>query len=664
MKPAFGRPDVSALGDTFLVVGQQYGYTPQVITTVGARVRGSDGAVLDATPKGLGGGYVRSTAVATLGDKWIYGFISNWTHDDSNADTGIGFMSADGTLSGSSGVTHFSTAGGNGIHELALAASGSAALLVQSAEVTSGVETDMIGWIIQPNGAQSAMINFTPWREDQYRPRVAWDGAQFIIAYQDQRNAYGVNSLEPLDARSDLFGMRVRPDGTIVDPQGFVFSATRNSETHPNVAAAGGASLVLGSIFRPETGIVAYRGGYTQYGGSNQWPVVQAAASPDNADVPVAIAFSSAGTSDPDGGVQSYLWDFGDGSTATEANPTHTYTAGGEYVAVLTVTDNAGAQTSQTVRVDAHKPNQAPVAVAKALPSSGPAPLDVTLTAAGSYDPDGVIGNYKWVFHDGSEYWGPTAYNTYNEPGTYAATLYVYDMYNAVGSAGVTVNVGFTQPTATPTATLTATQAPPTSTRTPTATPRGPQDQHAHADAHAHPHADAGADRNPNPDRNAGRRNGNADAHHRYGLRHELPARDRHCSYRERVLPGHGERQRDGQERAGRRGAGRGRVCHVDAARRHDRESVGHHEQQRHGRVQHLGGPRRLHAAGHEHHEDGLHLRPGQQRVEQDHHPLDRPHSGKKQCKRGLALFFMPLFQTIAVVHGRTSHMAFSPLAR
>lgn len=475
MPSAFGRPDVSALGDTFLVVARRFGYTPEFIDAVGARVRGADGAVLDAPPKLLGGSYTRSVAVATLGDKWIYAYISNWTHDEAAADTAINFMAADGTLGAASGVYTFSTAGGNGIHEVSLAANNSVALLAQSAEITSGVETDMIGWIIQANGSKSAMINFTPWREDQYRPRVAWDGSRFVIVYQDQRNAYAVNSLEQLDARSDLFGMRVAPDGTIVDPQGFVFSATKNSESHPNVTAANGVTLIAGSIHRPETGITAYRIGYTQYGGGNQWPVAVANASPASANVPVAVSFSSAGSADLDGTIQSYAWDFGDGATSNEANPTHTYTVGGEYVATLTVMDNGGAQTTQTVRVDAHAANQVPVANANALPASGPAPLDVTFTSSGSYDPDGSIGNYKWVMPDGSEYWGQTSYWTFSASGAYAVTLYVYDMFDGVGSDTVTVNVGVTQPTATPTRTFTPTKGIPTNTptRAPTATPRG-----------------------------------------------------------------------------------------------------------------------------------------------------------------------------------------------
>jgi PKD repeat protein len=52
--------------------------------------------------------------------------------------------------------------------------------------------------------------------------------------------------------------------------------------------------------------------------------------------------FGSAGSSDPDGTITSYGWDFGDGTTATGASPSHTYAAAGSYTVKLTVTDNDG----------------------------------------------------------------------------------------------------------------------------------------------------------------------------------------------------------------------------------------------------------------------------------------------------------------------------------
>jgi PKD repeat protein len=75
----------------------------------------------------------------------------------------------------------------------------------------------------------------------------------------------------------------------------------------------------------------------------NQPPVaVVANSSPTSGEGPLTVTFSSAGSSDPDGTIASYDWDFGDGTSSTEANPAHTYTAPGNYNASLVVFDNGG----------------------------------------------------------------------------------------------------------------------------------------------------------------------------------------------------------------------------------------------------------------------------------------------------------------------------------
>jgi PKD repeat protein len=56
-----------------------------------------------------------------------------------------------------------------------------------------------------------------------------------------------------------------------------------------------------------------------------------------------AVSFSSAGSSDSDGTITGYSWNFGDGSSSNQANPSHTYVAAGTYTVTLTVTDNNGA---------------------------------------------------------------------------------------------------------------------------------------------------------------------------------------------------------------------------------------------------------------------------------------------------------------------------------
>ncbi len=479
MPGAFGPPDLDAIGDTFLVLGRKCGYSCEFIDLYGARVNGSTGTVLDATPLALAGGYIgRAPAITVLGGRWLVVYHSNWSHDESNADTGALFVSPDGTKSAGFGLYNFSTAGGNGVFRIGLASNGNLALMAQSAEISSGVETDLLFRLIYPDGTLSPATNLTPWRGNQYNPQVAWDGTNFVIVYEEQKNRF--EDLDMLDGRSDLFGMRVSPAGTVIDPQGFVFSTSPIGETLPAIAAQNGAWLIAGALVRNEAPFASYRIGYSLLGGGgNQLPVAVAAANPSAGDVPLAVSFSSAGSTDPDGSITAYAWDFGDSATEAQANPGHTYAAPGPFVADLTVTDPAGGRTTQAILVNATAPNQPPVAIAEAVPSSGPAPLNVTFYADKSYDPDGSIGNIKWTFHDGSETWGSTGYYTYNNPGTYLATLTVYDGRNTTGTTTVTISVGTAAtatPSPTPTLTVPASPTPtagPTRTPTPTPTRRG-----------------------------------------------------------------------------------------------------------------------------------------------------------------------------------------------
>ncbi|MDH3458376.1 MAG: PKD domain-containing protein, partial [Gemmatimonadota bacterium] len=57
--------------------------------------------------------------------------------------------------------------------------------------------------------------------------------------------------------------------------------------------------------------------------------------------------FDGSGSTDPDGTIVSYEWDFGDGATGTGVSPSHTYAAAGTYDVTLTVTDNDGATDTQ-----------------------------------------------------------------------------------------------------------------------------------------------------------------------------------------------------------------------------------------------------------------------------------------------------------------------------
>ncbi|MFE0455217.1 PQQ-dependent sugar dehydrogenase [Streptomyces sp. NPDC058914] len=80
-------------------------------------------------------------------------------------------------------------------------------------------------------------------------------------------------------------------------------------------------------------------------------PTAQAKADVTSGKAPLTVSFSSAGSSDPDGGALSHAWTFGDGATSTAANPSHTYAANGQYTATLKVTDTTGKSATASVRI-------------------------------------------------------------------------------------------------------------------------------------------------------------------------------------------------------------------------------------------------------------------------------------------------------------------------
>ncbi len=84
-----------------------------------------------------------------------------------------------------------------------------------------------------------------------------------------------------------------------------------------------------------------------------------AEAGPDQiAVVGQTITFSASGSTDPDGVLESYSWDFGDGGGGTGPTLTYAYGTPGEYLATLTITDDKGATSQDIVRVRVDIPPQ------------------------------------------------------------------------------------------------------------------------------------------------------------------------------------------------------------------------------------------------------------------------------------------------------------------
>jgi PKD repeat protein len=140
------------------------------------------------------------------------------------------------------------------------------------------------------------------------------------------------------------------------------------------------------------------------------------------------IGFDGTASSDADGTIASYSWDFGDGGVASGPSPTHSYSVDGSFTVTLTVTDNDGltGTDSTSAVINPAGGNTPPVAQANG-PYSGTEGSAVQFSSSGSLDPDGSIVTYAWDFGDGSMSATANPSHTYVAAGTYNVSLTVTD---------------------------------------------------------------------------------------------------------------------------------------------------------------------------------------------------------------------------------------------
>lgn len=208
--------------------------------------------------------------------------------------------------------------------------------------------------------------------------------------------------------------------------------AVNNSTDYMGAARPQGATYDVGAHERG--------GSSTQPPAQNQPPTVTASATPTTGTAPLVVAFT-ANASDPEGQQLTYSWEFGNGATSAQANPTYTYQVASAYTARVTVRDPQGATATATVTIAANSPaNRPPTVSVSPSATSGPAPLSVTFTTTAS-DPDGQIASYSWDFGDGTTSTQRSPAHVYQKDGTYVARVTVRDNGGATAGTQVTITV-------------------------------------------------------------------------------------------------------------------------------------------------------------------------------------------------------------------------------
>jgi PKD repeat protein len=156
-----------------------------------------------------------------------------------------------------------------------------------------------------------------------------------------------------------------------------------------------------------------------------------------------AVCQFADGSSDSDGRLGLWRWEFGDGTTSTETNPAVTYAAEGVYSVTLTVTDDAGESDVMTKSVTVSP-------VANSAPLAGFTLGRCTVTVACGFTdisthPSGTIAGWRWNFGDGATSTDANPSHIYAAAGTYDVTLEVTDAAGRSDDVTQSLSISLTQ---------------------------------------------------------------------------------------------------------------------------------------------------------------------------------------------------------------------------
>ena len=168
------------------------------------------------------------------------------------------------------------------------------------------------------------------------------------------------------------------------------------------------------------------------------------------AEVGQEIVFDGSDSYDPDSDMLTYTWDFGDDTTGSGVNPTHTYAVADEYTVTLVVSDGQldSEPASTTATITSAGENQPPIADVAEESITVKRNDPVVLDASGSYDPDGDPISFAWQLISGTPPItlenADTAVVSFTAPNVakvWEFQVTVTDIHGATATATVTVTV-------------------------------------------------------------------------------------------------------------------------------------------------------------------------------------------------------------------------------
>ncbi|MCP5051050.1 MAG: PKD domain-containing protein, partial [bacterium] len=241
------------------------------------------------------------------------------------------------------------------------------------------------------------------------------------------------SSFGPGGGRSRVRAHAFDDTGNLLPNIPLVLSTTSGTfETAASVYYTNGDGMVEDHLNLTQTAVVKVESGdksaeteiTVEEQAENQLPTADFSHSPSSPKRGEKVNFNGSLSSDPDGSIVSWEWDFGDGKTGSGERVTHKFNWSGEtsqsFTVVLRVTDNQGAAAvaTKTVSVEPETANQSPTAEFSYSPSAPKKEETIYFNGGLSSDEDGTIEEWHWDFGDGTTLTGETAEHAYTWSGT------------------------------------------------------------------------------------------------------------------------------------------------------------------------------------------------------------------------------------------------------
>jgi hypothetical protein len=316
--------------------------------------------------------------------------------------------------------------------------------------------TQVSGPIVALTGANTAKPTFTPTMSGVYVFNLTvndgfggldWDNVTITVTNRDpiadagMDQTVAVGSLVTLDgsASSD-------PDG---DPKTFAWTQTSG----PAVTLIG-ADTAKPTFTPTVIAIYSFQVRVSDNDGGSRTdtmtvnvinglpPVADAKVWPGSTGrIGTVFVFDGSNSTDPDGTITGYLWDFGDLATNPRAKAPHSFGTAQVFTVKLTVTDNDGMTNRTTLQIDVVS-GTPPVADIKVWPgATGYIGTVFVFDGANSTDPDGSISTYSWDLGDGNVTPDVKINHSFASKGQFAVSLTVIDNDGMTDVAALTISI-------------------------------------------------------------------------------------------------------------------------------------------------------------------------------------------------------------------------------